>query len=420
MVKNYFKGIFPPTVNNFIEEMVNCSEMNREYLYASFISIVSGFIGNRLTVKVKEGWIEKPSLWIAIVGNSGIKKTPTVKALLKPVYELEMEYHNKYIAELSNYRDQLANGEKGIKKPKCKQIIVDDITIESLYEVMLNNPNGLFQYKDELVTLFTDASRYTSTSQESKYLSLYDSTSVRVNRKTNQESFLIKNVFLSILGGVQMPILKNIASKQRVANGFMSRVLFCCPDAPKYEVSDKEANSRVLSDYNCFIKSFPFYLPEGVEDSIQLIPTDEAKERYSNWRKSFLAERINSSEISDFEKSTLSKYAATCMRLSVIVEATNAVFNEKEPFDISLNSMEGAIKLMEYFYRNFKKVESELIEEEDSINPKEVSLLKDYIEYRDNGYKRREVIKELLNQGYNNAQISRALNIPKSTISGYR
>lgn len=418
-MKNCFKGVFPAPVENFVEEMVDKGEMNREFLYSSFLAIASGLIGNRVNTKVKEGWVQNCAIWMVLVGNSGVKKSPTVKSLLTPVYEMEAEAHKRYVGEIAKYNEAKKDDEKGLKLPKCKQILVDDITIEALNGVMEDNPLGLFQYKDEFITLFSDAAKSKSSNQEGYLLSVYDSKPVRINRKTDRENRFAYNVFLAVLGGVQMPILQDVANSERVANGFMSRVLFCVPENIKYSITDLEPSKEIISNYNDFIKSFQKNLPSSIDSCITL-EMRNSMSLYNEWRSEFIEPKINSDTTSDFEKSSVSKFEATCIKIATVIEVLNSAYVGVVPTSLSEESIFAATELVDYYYEGFKQVESHNLKNLPTAKPKEVAVMKKYIELINSEMTKKEAIKQLLVQGYKNSEISRALKIARSTISGYK
>lgn len=418
-MENSFKGILPQPVENFIEEMVEKGEMNREFLYSSFLAIASGLIGNRVRTKVKEGWIQNCAIWMVLVGNSGVKKSPTVKALLSPVYEMEAESHKQYKQELAKYIEAKNSDEKGIKHPKCSQILVDDITIEALNGVMEDNPLGLFQYKDEFITLFSDAAKSKSSNQEGYLLSIYDSKPVRINRKTDKENRFAYNVFLAILGGVQMPILQDVANSERVANGFMSRVLFCVPENISYSITDLEPSKEIIDAYNSFIESFQKSLPNNIDSCITL-EMKKAMPLYNEWRTEFIKPKIDSITTSDFEKSSVSKFEATCIKLATIIEVLTSVYSGSLPTELSEDSILAATILIDYYYEGFKQVESNSLNKLPVVKPKEVAVRKRYIELIHQEIPKKEAVKQLLEEGFKNADIHRALGIAKATISGYK
>ena len=114
-----YKKIFPTSITNYIDELVNNDMFNVNYLTTSILAAISSISGTRYQLKVTNNWIAKPIFWFANVGAPGSKKTPPLSTVLKHINKYDFEF-NKYYEEL----------EEDIKKNSHpKQIIVNSFTI---------------------------------------------------------------------------------------------------------------------------------------------------------------------------------------------------------------------------------------------------------------------------------------------------
>ena len=92
MIVNEFpRGVFPDLVEKYIQENHNKQGFCIDFLYSSYLAVISALIGNRFKIR-GIGWEERPLLWIAIVGDSGVKKTPAITSMMKP-----LEKYNKLL-----------------------------------------------------------------------------------------------------------------------------------------------------------------------------------------------------------------------------------------------------------------------------------------------------------------------------------
>ena len=134
---------FPPKMRSFVTTAKETLNFPIPYTASSMLLVFSLAIGNTRVLKVKDGWIVKPILFLALVGEAGANKSHPISFVLKPMLRINHENLDKYRKELADYRRQLSSGNaSATEKPKARQIIVSDITAESLIDVHRNNPSG--------------------------------------------------------------------------------------------------------------------------------------------------------------------------------------------------------------------------------------------------------------------------------------
>ncbi|WP_177177812.1 DUF3987 domain-containing protein [Citreimonas salinaria] len=130
--------------------------------------------GWKVQPKLKDyTWKEKPAVWLGITGPSGVNKSAALDVGLEPLQAEEdrwakanaelMEEHilqkEEHKIIMKAWRDALKDGgrdnagpmPRAPKIPKRKRSIVENSTMEQLIQIAAENPDGLLQYKDELV-----------------------------------------------------------------------------------------------------------------------------------------------------------------------------------------------------------------------------------------------------------------------------
>jgi len=164
---------------------------------------------------------EVPTLFSAIVGEPGSKKSPIINAIaLKPLAVMDKEATEQYNAEFAEYERDLAEWEaaekqhKGDKpiEPKKRQYYTGDYTPEALREISQDNPKILRLF-DELAREANSRGRYTSGKggEAQQLLESYNGYLPPINRKGKHYPSCFANQ--SLLGGIQPDILSNIMSK---------------------------------------------------------------------------------------------------------------------------------------------------------------------------------------------------------------
>ena len=114
-------------------------------------------------------------------------------------------------------------------KPILAKIACDDVTTEKLLSILYENENGVILHADELTDFLGNLNRYNNGDNTPKYTKIWSGDAVRVDRK-GDESLRIDDPFLSILSSTQPVNLPRVFAKH-VGTGFISRWLFCLPNA---------------------------------------------------------------------------------------------------------------------------------------------------------------------------------------------
>ena len=137
-------------------------------------------IGKQFRIAPKahdNGWVERPCLWGAIVGDVGSAKTPAMNAALAPLWKLQAEQQQKdqQTLELWQKRQKQAKFyqkaweaackealKKNIELPPCpaeadpgpqpypRQFITNDTTQEKIAQLIEREKSGVLLFRDEL------------------------------------------------------------------------------------------------------------------------------------------------------------------------------------------------------------------------------------------------------------------------------
>lgn len=369
--------IFPKPIQDFMLECNNTLDSVIDYMGGSMLWLISTIIGNSFEVKVKNGWHEKSIIWLSVVGDAGIGKTPSIDIIIKPLQIINSKLIKKYYKECEKYEEfkaltteQKKTAEE-IKKPIKKQFIVNDITVESLVDLHGESENAVSVFKDELASWFKDMNKYKEGSDLEFWLSTWSNKTVNVNRVTRAGSF-VQSPFIPVLGGIQPKILNNMYTEEKKDNGFIDRMLLSFPDAKVENFNEKEISFDILTWYNDVIVNFFNYIKNNHviyddDDEIQSNVICFDAEAKTEWKRIF--NKITDKQNSDFEneylKSMYPKQKSYIPRFALLIHLfDNYVKDYKiDPFkDIGKESMLKAEKLSEYFVNMAKKVKGDSME----------------------------------------------------------
>ncbi len=403
--------IFPKDLQEIIISANNSLKFPIVFFASSILFSASISIGNRLKIKVKNGWYENALVYIAIVGRAGTNKSHPLSFALKPLFDIDKNFYKIYENDFDKYDTVKDLSKKELEKddlekmdmPKLRQTIVSDITPESLNEVHNNNKSGLGLYKDELTAWINEFNRYHKGGDQQFWLSNWSGKTIKVNRK-NSKPIFIDNPFISVCGTIQTAILDELNKDNMAKNGFLHRILFVIPDDLEKEYfSDIEMPDNKIDKYQNIIKKIYSLRDEqdyeGIEYKAEVNYSYDAKIRFKKWFN-YNTDLINDKKISDNIKSIYSKFDIYISRFALILQIIKWSCNEEDYKIISLDTIEKAIKLTEYFRQTALKFNKIISSKSDNLDKKEFA-------------------KFLKNKGNSYREIADILNIGKSTIGNW-
>ena len=293
-----------------------------------------------------------PCLWVCVVAPSGSNKSTPIRFFLQPLKDRDSYNYGVYREELRAYRQ--AGDDKG-DKPVFKQYVISDSTPEARNQVLSVNPNGILLYKDELKGMIDDFCRYAKSGELSQMLSMFDSDTIVVNRKSD-EPLLIKDPFMSIIGSIQPSVLVDtFGNDNMMNNGFNQRWLFCYPESGMPEMyNDVSIPQSVISDWKDFIYNLIMYDFSVMGGKIYI--RGEAKRVYIDYYNSL---QIKKAGADDYLSSVYSKLQIHVIRWAGVAHILG---NSPTSIDITPEEMEYSVRCMDYFERCALKVYRMLLE----------------------------------------------------------
>lgn len=293
-----------------------------------------------------------PCLWVCVVAPSGSNKSTPIRFFLQPLKDRDSYNYGVYREELRAYRQ--AGDDKG-DKPVFKQYVISDSTPEARNQVLSVNPNGILLYRDELKGMIDDFCRYAKSGELSQMLSMFDSDTIVVNRKSD-EPLLIKDPFMSIIGSIQPSVLVDtFGNDNMMNNGFNQRWLFCYPESGMPEMyNDVSIPQSVISDWKDFIYNLIMYDFSVMGGKIYI--RGEAKRVYIDYYNSL---QIKKASANDYLSSVYSKLQIHVIRWAGVAHILG---NSPTSIDITPEEMEYSVRCMDYFERCALKVYRMLLE----------------------------------------------------------
>lgn len=364
--------IFPKEIQHFIIESSITLGMSTDYMGCAFMWMLSLIVGNSMVIEVKPGWKEVATLWIAVVGKPGIGKTPSINQMIAPLRSLNVKEQKDYQKNYQKFIDYEALDKKNkeyceeVKKPKNKQFIVGDVTIEALVDLHEENPNAIGIFKDELAGWFKDMNKYRAGSDLEFWLSSWSGSPISLNRKTSKNAFVDKP-FIPVLGGIQPSIFDEFSNGANKENGFVDRILISYPELTVNHYNNSYISAEALEWYNDFVVSMKtniekLFLKFDENDQIQPEVVKFEKESEMEWIRIHdkYTDIQNSDNENEYMKSMLPKQKSYIPRFALLLNTLWSFTDEnyKSGF-IHTQSILRAEKLSEYFVNMAKLVKQD-------------------------------------------------------------
>ncbi|TXH14108.1 MAG: DUF3987 domain-containing protein [Hyphomicrobiaceae bacterium] len=171
----------------------------------------------RLKMRVHEPWFERPLLWGMLIGVPSTNKTAMLKCSTARIKEIDGAMFRQNVRNLADWQEQ--GGTKGSEPmPALSRLRVEDITMESAQEVCKNSPHGVISIQNELNGFFGAINKHGGDKggglDRSFWINAYDGGQYAVNRigRGGIAGYIIDNLSVGILGGIQPDVIKRIMS----------------------------------------------------------------------------------------------------------------------------------------------------------------------------------------------------------------
>jgi hypothetical protein len=198
--------ILPPTIRHFVatqSEVIGC---DRSALAMSCLAALSGAIDHRFALKIMRhgDWWSSPRLWVLLVGDPSIKKTPIINATTGEMDRLQADEWIRYQNDKKDY--EAAGGDPDNFRPPPPRYTAYDVTTEKLGVILAGQDRGILIKRDELAGWIGQMEKYTtgrgSFADRAFWLKAYDGGPFTVDR-VSRADIRINNLSVSILGGIQ-------------------------------------------------------------------------------------------------------------------------------------------------------------------------------------------------------------------------
>jgi hypothetical protein len=343
------------------------------------LSVVGACVGNTARARMSGDFHAPANVWTAIITRSGERKSPVLRAVMRPIYEQQAkaeEQHAQVVAdyklELERWKQRPKNerGDSPCEPPPYPHLFLADVTAEAIALRLRDQPRGLIVALDELSGLFGAMNQYKSGkgNDRESYLAFYDAGVAKVDRKSaTPPTLFIPRALVSITGATQPSTLARCLGAAEFDSGMAARFLFASPPPRQAKWTGAEMPDEVRAGWRDLVTSL---VEAPLPETPALIPpTEDAMREWVLAHDRFEVARF--AEPDDRLRAARSKLIGAIPRLALIFQMASAATGERSASVRAIDglSMRRAIQVAEWAARETRRVYALLaLEAEDGAN----------------------------------------------------
>lgn len=252
--KSFPLHALPAELSAYLEEVGRMLHCDPSWAALASLVTMGGAIGNSRVCRLNDTWLEPAVFWGCLVAEASSMKSSASDLATQPAVNLSDGFAAQNMADAEQYEAAFetwrfngrfaksGEGEKDAtpppKKPKCRRVRVEDITVEKLAEMLFDNPKGLILIRDELGGWFSSFTRYKSGgaggSDLDFWLEVFRARSKTVDRKSgSRPSLHVPKCATSVYGTWQPGAVAGVFTPEFFERGFVARILFAMPPASR-------------------------------------------------------------------------------------------------------------------------------------------------------------------------------------------
>lgn len=302
-----------------------------------FLTVCASLVQGKLLVSPLTRFSVPPIIWLAIIAESGGAKTPVLWVFMAAIYAMQSEYELKHQAAAEAWRQAKKDAPDDSPEPEPKPIdlFYSDATFEAICAGLKNRPRGI-KFSDELAGHVKGQNQYRGGkgNDRQRELELWNGKAAKSSRKT--ERIFAEETSLSVLGGIQPTILRQLIGDVEVVDGFWQR--FILVHLPMQELPPP-GESGGIDIYNMLL---------GLYRSVDRIPRQdyrlslEAQRRWDGWHREI--ERLRLTEPHPALRAVYPKLREYAGRIALVLHVVKSAFDGRiPPTEVSLPTLESGI-----------------------------------------------------------------------------
>ncbi len=245
-VEAWPRKVLPDLVAEYVAEVSRGVGCPADYVGASVVTTAAAALGETVQVRLRDGWVESPTIWTAIVAGPGAGKTPATQEALSPVRDAADAAWATWDAAHQDWRRAMRTYERDSRRskatdpdpgdppaePMMPRLLVADATTEALTRLLAANPRGLLLARDELAGWLRSMDAYHAGGKGADrqwWLSVWSGVPTEADRVSTGYT-RAPHPYVSVLGGIVPSRLADVIGGAG-DDGLPDRLLWVYPDA---------------------------------------------------------------------------------------------------------------------------------------------------------------------------------------------
>ena len=397
------EDLLPAALRAWIVDISERLQVPLENIAIPAMIAVAGVVGRACGIypKQHDDWLCIPNLWGGLITRTGFLKTACLTEAFKPLHVLINQAREEFseqdaVAEadkailkaqisaatdraksdakankdLTGAKNDLVDLQKELESSEVheRRYITNDATVEKISEILVQNPRGIIQVRDELTGFLRNMDKSGREGDREFFLEAWNGNGSFQIDRISRGSIFIKGMCLSIVGGIQphkMKIFVNAALGGEGGDGLLQRFqLLVWPemDARWVDVDrspDLDAREHVTNIFkklDLLSATQIGFDPEHYGGVPALHFTPEAQALFNEWRAE-LESRIRSPALENAPayEGHLAKYRSLMPSLALLFHLVDRAFDDVI-VNVSLEAAQMAAAWVAFLNDHAKKV----------------------------------------------------------------
>jgi len=234
--------MLPEPLRGWIIDIAERMQIPPDFVAVGALVVAGSLIGRKIGIHPKryDDWLAVANLWGLVVGRPSFLKSPALAEAMKPLSRLIAEAYKRHAQELEAYKaelvaseamkaalkDEIKQAAKASRKagnnrskldeaiaeqrtfeppeePTVRRYKTEDATVEKTSELLLQNPQGLLQNRDEISGWLRNLDKQGREGDRAFYLESWNGTGSFDVDRIGRGSLHVPALCLSILGTIQ-------------------------------------------------------------------------------------------------------------------------------------------------------------------------------------------------------------------------
>ncbi|MGI2906798.1 DUF3987 domain-containing protein [Tolypothrix sp. VBCCA 56010] len=331
-------------------------------LWQPLFAAVMSLVGKKVKLDMQSHMI--PAIaWTMTVMESGGGKTRADNVILAPIRKLQSRARSKFLAEMKEFENpskKLEEGEERPTRPVEEKYLFEVATIQAVMRRASEQPGkrGQLWARDEIGGLFKSLGQFGSGENEGKecLLKMWDGDGVQVDRVHQEDSYVIDQTAISVNGGMQPGIYRDIFKDPNDSQGLTARMLIANPKPlkPKRVKGYCDLSDKLPTLYDWLIN-----LPETV-----IKPSRAADRYYDNLYNQIGEQAFETSQPAI--RAWMYKLPANLLRIALALHFIECYHDRNRDFEeLQKDTLQRAVLFAQYYRSAFHIIQETTTDNDD-------------------------------------------------------